>query len=228
MVPLADNGNPVAGADGAEALGKASDAGEPGAPVGLVAQEAFDSNLTGSNDRGVLLLWDQPTEAGKDPHTSYTVEWKSDTMTGDAWETLVTDTEDLEDQTALSTHYHHDEELGTDEQRAYRVSALSGSGSGMASNVSYYPPMQVPPATAELTAPTNVMVGVNDDDPGQFDLMVTWAPGENAVGHMVLVFTEDFSSVPYLDANPGEGSSTIEGRGCRQLRGCCGVVQVRN
>ena len=154
VVALADDKSPVSGADGAEALGTADDAGEPGVPIGLVAQEAFDSSLTNSDDRGVLLLWDMPMDVGKDPHTSYTVEWKSDMETGDAWEVLVTDTTNLDNQTPKSTHYHHEMELGTDEQRAYRVKALSGSGAGMASNVSYYPPMAVTLNTAPMAVGT--------------------------------------------------------------------------
>ena len=184
VVALSDDDSPVSGADGAEALGTADDAGEPGMPIGLVAQQAFDSSLTGSDDRGVLLLWDMPMDAGKDPHTSYTVEWKSDMETGDAWEVLVTDTTNLDNQTPKSTHYHHEMELGTDEQRAYRVKALSGSGTGMASNVSYYPPMA---GMAELGMPGNAMSLMagpsDDDDPAAIKL--TWDAGANATTHTV-------------------------------------------
>ena len=188
VIALADDKTPVSGADGAEALGKTDDAGEPGAPIGLVAQEAFDSSLTGSSNRGVLLLWDMPVEAGKDPHTSYTVEWKSSTQTGDAWETLVTDTTNLENQTPKSTHYHHKEpELEANEQRAYRVKALSGSGSGMASNVSYYPPMAGMAMPAMPGMPGNamsLMAGPPDDnDPAAIKL--TWDAGANATTHTV-------------------------------------------
>jgi hypothetical protein len=63
---------------------------------------------------------------------------------------------------------------------------------------------------AALGAPMNVMATDDTASPGNLVIGVTWTPGENAVGHMVLVFTEDFSSVPYLDANPDAGSSTIE------------------
>ena len=210
VIALSDDKSPVSGADGAEALGKTDDAGEPGAPVGLVAQQAFDSSLTGSDDRGVLLLWDKPTEAGKDPHTSYTVEWKSSTQTGDAWETLVTDTTNLDNQTPKSTHYHHDSELETDEQRAYQVKALSGSGSGMASNVSYYPPMTAPPATAELTAPTMLNVVYDDADPNDIKVRVSWEDGDNAVGHLVMLFTSDFVGDPQVDATPTGSMSEFD------------------
>ena len=191
VIALSDDEKPVSGADGAEALGRTEDAGEPGAPIGLVAQEAFDSSLTSSDDRGVLLLWDMPTEAGKDPHTSYTVEWKSSAQTGDAWETLVTDTTNLENQTPKSTHYHHKEpELEANEQRAYRVKALSGSGSGMASNVSYYPPMAGMAMPGMLGNAMGLTAGPTDDnDPGSIKL--TWTAGENANVHWVVVVLVD-------------------------------------
>lgn len=181
VVALDDEGDPVPGADGAEALGETEDAGEPGTPVGLVAQEAFDSSLTNSDDRGVLLLWDQPTESGKDPHTSYTVERKLD---DGAWETLVTDTANLEDQTALSTHFHDEDELSSDEQRAYRVAALSGSGVGPWSNVSYYPPMAGMAMPGMPGNAMSLMAGPPDDnDPAAIKL--TWDAGANATTHTV-------------------------------------------
>ena len=174
----------VPGADGAEALGETDDAGAPGTPVGLVAQQAFDSILTNSDDRGVLLLWAQPQDKGKDPTTSYTVEWKSDTMTGNAWAVLVEDTDTLEDQTALSTHYHHDVKLGANEQRAYQVKALSGSGAGMASNVSYYPPMAGMAMPGMPGDAMSLMAGQpDDDDPDAIKL--TWDAGANATTHTV-------------------------------------------
>ena len=180
----------VPGADGAEALGEADDAGAPGTPVGLVAQQAFDSRLTNNDDRGVLLLWAQPEDKGKDPTTSYTVEWKSDTMTSDLWETLVTDTSNLEDQTPESTHYHHDVELGTDEQRAYQVRALSGSGAGVASNVAYYPPMAGMAVADDLGAPSLprprvVTVG------GIKTISILWDSGEGEERQIVQLLTED-------------------------------------
>ena len=211
VVALDDKKVALPGADGAEALGETDDAGEPGVPIGLVAQQAFDSSLTNSDDRGVLLLWARPVDRSKDPTTSYTVEWKSDTMTGNAWETLVTDTTNLDNQTPKSTHYHHEEpELGTDEQRAYRVSALSGGGAGMASNVSYYPPMTMPPAAAELKAPTMLNVVYDDEDPDDIKVRVSWEDGDNAVGHLVMLFTSDFVGDPQVDATPTGSMSEFD------------------
>ena len=183
---VAKDGDPsvVPGTDGSEARGMTLVAGEPGTPIGLVTESAADSSFPTPNERGVLLLWAQPQDEGKDPHTSYRVEWKSDTETADAWETLVEDTQNLTNHVQEATHYHHEDELAENEQRAYQVKALSGSGAGMASNVSYYPPMA---SMAELGMPGNamsLMAGSSDDnDPGVIKL--TWEAGANATTHTV-------------------------------------------
>ena len=175
----------VPGTAGNEALGMTEEAGQPGTPIGLVAESAADSSYLSSNDRGVLLLWDRPDDTGKDPTTSYRVEWKSDTQTNDAWEALVDDTSLLERQTAKSTHYHHETpEVADDEQRAYRVRALSGSGAGMPSNESYYPPMA---GMAELGMPGNAMslMAGSPDDSDPAAIKLTWEAGANATTHTV-------------------------------------------
>ena len=126
-------------------------------------------------------MWDRPDDTGKDPTTSYRVEWKSDTQTNDAWEVLVDDTSLLELQTDKSTHYHHETpEVATDEQRAYRVRALSGSGAGMASNVSYYPPMAAM-AQLPLGDASDLMATPNADG----SIALEWTPAPNATHNFV-------------------------------------------
>ena len=170
LVAMGDNDMAVPGADGAEALGMTDEAGEPGMPVGLVAQQAFDTSLTGNDERGVLLLWAQPTDMGKDPTTSYMVQRIVD---DGEWETLAEDTADLDDQTPLSTHYHDESEPAENEERAYRVAARSGSGAGAWSNTSYHPAMK---GADTLTEPTNVMA--MSDMAGE--LSMTWEGAANA------------------------------------------------
>ena len=173
-------GQSVPGADGAETIGQTQAAGEPGVPIGLVAEVAKDSSFTAASDRGVLLLWNQPNEAGKDPHTSYTVQ----RMINDGeWETLSDDTE------SVYTHYSDEQEpADADEQRAYRVAALSGSGAGDWSNVAYIPAKtaepvgeDVGPATGVTTGPFNVG-GV---------IQVNWDPAPNATGYIIYAVNVD-------------------------------------
>ena len=61
-----------------------------------------------------------------------------------------------------------------------------------------------------LTVPTNVMATADDADPGDIDVVVTWTPGENAVeGHVVLLFTSDFTAVPHTDVPTLDGMHTF-------------------
>ena len=72
----------------------------------------------------------------------------------------------------------------------------------MASNVSYYPPMTMPPATAELKAPTMLNVVYDDADPDDIKVRVSWEDGDNAVGHLVMLFTSDFVGDPQVEGSP--------------------------
>ena len=179
----------VPGTAGNEALGETEVAGQPGTPVGLVAESAADSSYLASNDRGVLLLWDRPDDTGKDPTTSYRVEWKSDTQTNDAWEVLVDDTSLLERQTARSTHYHHEmPEVAADEQRAYRVRALSGTGSGDESNMAYFPAMPAEPVVENVGPATGVGTGPFNEGGV---IQVNWNAAPNAAGYIIYAVNVD-------------------------------------
>ena len=61
-----------------------------------------------------------------------------------------------------------------------------------------------------LTAPSDVVATVDDTDPGDIDIVLTWTPGKNAdEGHVVLLFTSDFTSVPHADAATEDGTYTF-------------------
>ena len=47
-------------------------------------------------------------------------------------------------------------------------------------------------AVTELTAPVITMTTIDDANPGATGVMVTWTPGANADGHLVMLFTDDF------------------------------------
>ena len=178
IVAKTDKGGVVPGTGGAEALGETDEAGEPGKPVGLVAEVAKDSSFTATTDRGVLLLWDEPLDEGKDPETSYRVQRM---VNGGAWETILEDTKSLDNQTALSTHYNDEEEPAMDEMRAYRVAALSGNGLGPWSNVAYIPAQDHVPPT--LTAPAMVDATVSGSM-----VTVTWEDGAGADKFTIAMF----------------------------------------
>ena len=174
---VAKNGaNVVPGTGGGEALGATDEAGSPGTPIGLVAEVAKDSSFTATTDRGVLLLWDQPIDVGKDPETSYRVQRM---VNGGAWETILEDTKSLDNQTPLSTHYNDEEEPEMDEMRAYRVAALSGSGAGAWSNTAYIPAQMH--AASVLGDASDLMATPNADG----SIALEWIPAPNATHNFV-------------------------------------------
>ena len=66
------------------------------------------------------------------------------------------------------------------------------------------------PVMTDLAPPSAVMANVDDTDPGDIDVMVTWMPGANAVGHLVFLFTSDFVGAPMVGVPTGN-SHTFEG-----------------
>ena len=158
---------------GAQARGNTLDAGRPGTPVDLVAESAKDSSFPTANERGVLLFWNKTVEIGVDPLDGYTVQRRIDkgTVEGD-WVIIEDDSE------SMTTSYHDDTELVTDEtERVYRVAARSGDGVGNWSNMAYFP------ATHES------LVTASDAAAGTATIM--WQPITGATSYHVAVITDD-------------------------------------
>jgi hypothetical protein len=161
-------GTALVGTGGAEAKGMTLEAGEPGMPVDLVVESAADSSFTATTRRGTLLLWNEPVDMGKDPHTSYQIQRK---INDGAWETI------MEDTKSLATHYNDQQEPAPDETRVYQVLARSGTGTGMPSNMAYFP------ATHES------LVTASDAAAGTATIM--WQPITGATSYHVAVITDD-------------------------------------
>ena len=67
-------------------------------------------------------------------------------------------------------------------------------------------------ADTTLTAPSDVMVEIDDANPGSINLNVTWTSGANADGgHIVMLFRSNFSDVTHVDvpAQEEEGMHTL-------------------
>ena len=165
----------------------------PNMPRDLTAELARDTNLSGSGKRGVLLLWNQPAAVPGAPVSSYKIERSKD---GGDYEVLVSSHD------ASRTYYVDTSEPATGEARAYRVTAINiaGAGTQMATVMIPYPPthtthVATPPAPAvdALTAPS-----ITAATPGTGTITVEWTPGENAGGHLAMLFTDDFVGDPVV------------------------------
>ena len=129
-------------------------AGTPGMPVGVVAETARDSSGKEATQLGVNILWDAP-ESG-DSATGYIIDRQVKMGTG-AWSAWT----ELKAYDNKRTSHTDREQPVTDEQRAYRVRAKSGSGTGMWSATAYYPHEASPHGATSpsgLTAPSGVVV----------------------------------------------------------------------
>ena len=193
-------------ASGITVLGQTKDeVGRLAAPLNLVAEVAKDSSGEDAAQRGVLLQWLRPLEAaGVDDPAGYAIQVSTDDGLNWAPVTGNTGTTD--------TIYRHASPLVGDEQRIYQVRSASSDTTILSDwgNESYYPPRTAPPATAELKAPTMLNVVYDDEDPDDIKVRVSWEDGDNAVGHLVMLFTSDFVGDPQVDATPTGSMSEFD------------------
>ena len=64
-------------------------------------------------------------------------------------------------------------------------------------------------ADVTLSAPSGVMTSDATDNPGKLLVKVDWTPGNNAVGHLVMLFTDDWQGAPMVEGMPTGNSHTF-------------------
>ena len=64
-------------------------------------------------------------------------------------------------------------------------------------------------ADMTLGVPGGVMTSNATVDPGTLLVKVDWTPGNNAVGHLVMLFTEDWQGAPLVEGMPTGSSHTF-------------------
>ncbi len=179
---------------------KTTEAVVPSAPVNLTAELARDTNFSGIGSRGVLVLWNAPSDPAGAPLSGYKIERKVDDGEYE---------EKVSSRSAGMTHWVDTSEPAEGEVRVYRVTSINAVGTGtemamvaipLAAHITH------PPGSTALTAPTGVMA----TDAGN-PVTVTWTPGENADGgHLVLVFNSDFTAVPGIAVPTADGTYTFD------------------
>ena len=187
VVPVNENepdpGNTAAFADAEVRQATTHQEAMPEAPEMLVAEAAKDSSSDASDELGVLLLWNAPNAPDGAEIGGYRVQRTKDD--GATWATLIANTR------VTDTDYTDTEEPEMDETRGYRVAAISTNNiAGAWSNVALIPqdtshmPVSTVPVAPSMVEATG----------GTGTVTVTWVDGENAIGHLVMLFTADFSS----------------------------------
>ena len=64
-------------------------------------------------------------------------------------------------------------------------------------------------ADTTLGAPGGVMTSDATASPGILLVKVDWTPGDNAVGHLVMLFTDDWQGAPLVEGTPAGNSHTF-------------------
>ena len=171
--------------------GQTARASVPSAPNGLVAEQARNSNLTGTTDRGVLLLWNAPEDPKGAALDGYTIARKVD---DGEWDDEWKEIKESDPRTYLT-----DEEIpGATEVRYYRVAAFNSAGTG-----AWTAAVRYPADTSHIVPPPLMAPTITSVTPGTGTVMVEWTPGANAIGHLVLLFQSDFSGTPMVGTPSG-------------------------
>ena len=167
------------------AIATTDSAGKPNAPIGLVAEDARDSNLTNPGDRGITLVWNMPEGPAGSDVESYRVERQ---VVGEesAYNSLTANTNSK--RTAYTDFDEPDLAMG--EVRMYRVAAIGADGVvgewaevRFPADTSHEPVVgpEVGPATGVTTGPFNEG-GV---------IQVNWDAAPNATGYIIYAVNVD-------------------------------------
>ena len=180
------------------------------APVNLSAENARDTNLTGVEKRGVLVLWNAPADPAGAPVLNYRVERK---VMGEDDDKFIIKVDNL---SAAETHWVDPEELGED-VRYYRVTSINSVGVGTATAMVTIPLAEhtthtTTPAVDELTAPSLprprvVTVG------GIKTISLLWDSGEGEERQIVQLLTEDRMFVDSQTVMPDVESADFDNDG---------------
>ena len=156
---------------------------------------AADSNTE------ITVSWATPADNGGSAITGFTVRWKQSDATSYAAADMAT--------VAATASSHMVTGLTGSTSYDFQVIATNAIGDS-------YPSMAATAMTmatvTELTAPTNVMATDTTTNPGNLMIEVTWTAGENADGgHLVLLFSSDFSDLADTAVPTEEGRHSFTG-----------------
>ena len=155
----------------------------PGAPKNLTAELARDTNFTGIGSRGVLVLWNAPSDPAGAPVVGYKIERKIDDGEYE---------EKVSSGDAGTTHWVDTNEPAEGEVRMYRVTSINAAGVGTLMAMVTIPlgthTTHPPAAASDLGPPT--MVEAMSDTAGE--VTIEWTDGANSDRHIVALFDSEW------------------------------------
>ena len=176
---------------------KTSNSMVPDAPKNLTAELARDTNFSGIGSRGVLVLWNAPSDPAGDPVVGYKVERKVDDGEFE---------EKVSSRSYKTTYWVDTDEPGTDEVRTYRVTSINGKGTGTAMSTITIPldaTHSHEPETVELTVPTTVVA--TSDAAGS--LTLTWEGADNADLYVLIAVNLDADPISWETETVTDGAA---------------------
>ena len=214
-VPATDDSVDTPNAEAIDALGSAvpvwgqtAKAVAPMPPVGVLAETARNSNLTGAGNRGVLILWNASDDPTGDDVDGYVISRKVDI--GDVEGKWDDDWGKIEEPDPRT--YENDSSIpAANETRHYRVAAFNDSGgTGDWSNVATYPADTTHnhPPTKNGTIPA---VTVKDGGPMQTATVDASLYFTDTDSGDKLTFTAVSDMPTYADASVTDNTVTITG-----------------
>ena len=156
----------------------------PAAPVDLTAEKASDTDLAGAEERGVLLLWNEPKKAGAGGITSYVIERRIDGGTELTIDAITWANEGDPDQ---RTSYTDPREPVAGETLEYRV----GSRGSAVTETQWADWIMYPTdhhVSGDLTT-VNGLTATAGSTAGTAE--VSWTPGANATMHWIYAIRAD-------------------------------------
>ena len=172
---------------------------KPVAPAMLAAEQGKDSNFVANQDRGIVIMWNGPADPDGANIEGYEIQRKVNDG----------DFELRGEWSNRTTHFTDTSQPAPDEVRMYQVRARNKLGWSPWSAAITSPLTEsstMPPAAA-LTKPSNVAAS---SVAGTGMVTVTWTDGQNAdEGHVVLLFTSDFTEVPGVAVPTTVGTHTF-------------------
>jgi titin len=163
----------------------------PGAPTGVTA-------TSGTDGTSVMVTWMAPYNHGGSAITGYKVMYR---MTGSSDDYMEMDA--AADATSATV-------TGLTAGESYDIAVVATNAVGD-SEMSDVIMVTVEAASMELRPPSGVMVEVDDSDPGEASVTITWTDGPNADRHVVFLFDENFEVTPdRIAGNQTDGETTFD------------------
>ena len=197
--------------------GTSAKSGTPGMPLDLTVQPARDANEDDPSKLGIDILWNAPDDPAGDSVTAYVVARRTKDSTDAAWSAWDDDWASISNEGSdflrtYDTDTNEPDNLANGEMREYKVTAMSGAGSGPTTAAVVYPVDTSHTGVAagdlgtpSLPDPTVETVG------GVKIISVLWDSGEGEERQIVQLLTEDRMFVDVQTVGPDAITADFKG-----------------